>query len=65
MGIKTILYILTMPTVIWALDAVNINAIFKKNRNFQATVFYIFIAMAITFLVVNFLFDFFTYSRFI
>lgn len=65
MGIKTILYILVTPTVIWALDSININAIFKKNRNYQAIIFYVFVTMAMSYLIVNFLFDFFTYSRFI
>lgn len=65
MGIKTILYILCMPMVIWTMDAININAIFKKNRPFQSTMFYIILAICITYLVVNFFFDFFTYSRFI
>lgn len=65
MHVKAILYILVMPFVIWAMDAVNINSIFKKNKIYQASIFYIILAMALTYLVVNFLMDFFNYSRFI
>ncbi len=59
MNIKTILYILTVPLVIWALDAININSIFKKNRYWQATTFYVIITLALSFLLVNFIYDFF------
>lgn len=65
MGIKSLLYILTVPFVIWAIDGVNINTIFKKNKLMQATVFYIMIIIATSYLIVNFFYDFFTYSRFI
>ena len=37
---KFFLYILVTIAVIWSLDAVNINQIFKKNRIIQARVFY-------------------------
>lgn len=65
LSIKTILYILITPLVIWALDGININQIFKKNRVLQATTIYVFLAISLSYLVVNFLFDFFLSSRFI
>ena len=39
--IKIGLYVLIMPIVIWSFDSININNIFKKNRVYQARVFYI------------------------
>ena len=65
LSIKTILYILITPLVIWALDGININQIFKKNRVLQATTIYVFLAISLSYLVVNFLFDFFLSFRFI
>lgn len=65
MTIKTILYILIVPLVLWALDSVNINGIFKKNRYYQARVFYLILTLCISYLLVNFFFDFSTYTRII
>ena len=54
------LYIVVSILVIWAIDAVNINAIFKKNRVFQSTVFYFLLAISMIYLVTNFIMDLFT-----
>ena len=53
-----LLYVLILITVIWAMDGVNINHIFKKNRIYQARVFYIMIIFSLTYLVTNFILDF-------
>ena len=50
---------------IWALDSINITNLFKKNRYYQARVLYLFVSMALAYLVVNFLYDFFLFSKFI
>lgn len=57
---KLILYIFVIPLVIWALDSVNINVIFKfsKNVNYQSRVLYIAIIFSLSYLVVSFLYDF-------
>ena len=65
MTIKTILYIVTVPLSIWALDALNIENKFKKNRYYQARLLYLFISFSMSYLVVNFLYDFFINSKFI
>lgn len=65
MVINVILYILIFPFVIWLLDSVNMNQIFKKDRVLQANLFYLVISICITYLLVNFMVDFFTYTRFI
>ena len=57
---KLVIYIIVTFLVIWSLEAVNINQIFKKNRVMQATVFYFFIALSMIYLVTNFFMDLFT-----
>ena len=57
---KLVIYIIVTFLVIWSLEAVNINQIFKKNRVLQATVFYFFIALSMIYLVTNFFWDLFT-----
>ncbi len=57
MSIKYILYLLVTIITIWALDSININAIFKKNKIWQARVFYFFLALSIIYLVTNCLYD--------
>jgi len=56
--IKTIFYLLISPIIMWALDSVRINDIFKKNRYIQSRLMYLFITLALSYLVVNFVFDF-------
>ena len=60
---KFFLYVLVTILVIWSLDAVNINQIFKKNRIVQARVFYFMLALSMIYLVTNFLFDIFSSVR--
>lgn len=57
---KLILYIFVIPFIIWALDSVNINVIFKlsKHTNYQARVLYMAIIFSLSYLVVSFLYDF-------
>lgn len=61
---KLIMYISTSILVIWSLEAVNISVIFKKNRYYQARVFYFLLAVALIYLVTNFFWDLFTSFRF-
>ncbi|MBP3800394.1 MAG: DUF1146 domain-containing protein [Bacilli bacterium] len=63
MSAKVILYIIVSVLVIWALEAVNINSIFKKNRVVQARVIYLLMALAIIYPVTNFLWDFFLLTK--
>ena len=49
---------LSAMIVIWAMDGVNINAIFKKGKIVQARVFYVIIVLVITYLLANFIYDF-------
>lgn len=57
---KFILYVLITILVIWAMDSVNINQIFKKNKILQARVFYFLLGLSLIYLVTNFFMDLFT-----
>ena len=56
--IKFVLYLLVIPLVIYAMDGININGIFKKNKIYQARIFYILVIFGMSYLVCNFLYDF-------
>lgn len=57
--IKAILYEAILPFVIWAMEGLELNKFFKQSRVIQARIMYLLISMCITYLVVNFLYDFF------
>lgn len=65
MTTKTILYMLITPIVIWVLDSINITNVFKKNRYYQARVLYLILTLSLSYLTVNFIYDFFLYSKII
>ena len=54
---KFYLYVVVTFIVIWARDSLNINGIFKKNRVYQARIFYFLLALALIYLVTNFIYD--------
>ena len=60
---KLLLYILVTMLVIWAMDSVNINKIFKKNKILQARIFYFLLGISLIYLVTNFIMDLFTASK--
>lgn len=58
MTFKFFLYFAVTIVVIWAMDSLNINSIFKKSANpLQAKVLYFFIGISIIYLVTNFILD--------
>lgn len=63
MTIKVYLYVLVLVLVIWVMDSVDINRIFKKNKNLQARILYLMICIMITYILVNFIWDFYTISK--
>ena len=63
MNIKFIIYLLSTIIVFLALDSVNFNAIFKKNKIFQARLFYFIIAFSLIYLLTNFICDFINVSK--
>ena len=56
---KFVLYVAVTILVIWTMDAVNINRIFKQNRVIQATIFYFLLGLSMIYLVTNFIWDLF------
>lgn len=56
--IKFLLYLIVMPLTVYAMDSVNINGVFKKNKIYQARILYILIIFALSYLITNFLYDF-------
>ena len=57
--IKAILYAAILPFVIWAMEGLELNKFFKQSRVIQARIMYLLMSMSITYLVVNFFYDFF------
>ena len=58
--VKLLLYIFVIPIVVYSSDSLSINAIFKKGKSdyYQARIMYMFIIMIMSYLVVNFIYDF-------
>ena len=58
MTFKFILYFAVTIIVIWTMDTININALFKKNVNpLQAKIFYFLLGISMVYLVTNFFWD--------
>ena len=58
--VKFILYLLIIPIIVWSMDSININGMFKKGQSdyYQARVMYMIIVASLSYLVVNFVNDF-------
>ena len=56
--IKGIFYLFSLLISIWALDSININGIFKKNRYL-----YFLIAIFLSYTTTNFFYDFFVNTK--
>ena len=57
MSVKYFLYFIVTIMDVWSFDSININAIFKKNKIWQARLFYFFLAIALIYLVTNCIYD--------
>ena len=64
MNAKFFVYLFVAFLVAISLESLNINQIFKKNRIYQARLFYILLFCALTYLVTNFIYDFINVSKF-
>ena len=55
--VKFVLYLLVIPIVVWSMDSVNINAIFKRGQSdyYQARVMYMIVIAGLSYLVVSFI----------
>ena len=57
---KFLIYIISTILVVWSMESININGIFKKNKVFQARIFYFLLGISLIYLVTNFFMDLFT-----
>lgn len=62
---KLLLYFLVTILVVFSLDSLNINQIFKKNKPIKAKIFYLLLAISIIYLVTNFIIDFTSITKII
>ena len=63
MNYKIILYLIFTPIVMWALESLNLN--FKRNKILQARILYLIIGFCMSYLLVNFVSDFYSVSKII
>ena len=64
MSAKFFLYLFSTIIVIYSIDAININQIFKKNRVNQAKTFYFLLALCMIELLTSFLYNLFEATKF-
>lgn len=55
---KFILYLVVLPLIIYGVDAINLTYIFKRGKPYQAKIIYMSIVFSLSYLVVNFIYDF-------
>ena len=60
---KFFIYLFVAPIVIYAMDSININQIFKKNKEIQARIFYLLLAISLIYIITSFTYDFFLSSK--
>ncbi len=65
MSAKFFLYLFSTIIVIYSIDSININQIFKKNKIMQARIFYFLIALCMIELLTSFLYNFFEATKFV
>ena len=60
--LKLLLNLISIPLVVFVVDSLNINTIFKKNKVLQARVFYIILVLIISYLLSSFIYDFYNFN---
>lgn len=55
---KFILYLFVCPLIIYGVDGINLTPFFKSGKPYQAKVIYMAIVFSLSYLVVNFMYDF-------
>jgi uncharacterized membrane protein YwzB len=63
--IRVVLYVIVTPIMLWVIESINMNQLFKKNRIYQAQLFQFLLIVIMSYLVVNFFYDLFYYTQFI
>lgn len=65
MSVKFFIYIFSTIIVIYSIDSVNINQIFKKNKISQAKIFYFLLAVCMIEIITSFIYNLFEATKFI
>ena len=65
MSAKFFLYLFSTIVVIYSIDSININQIFKKNKIMQAKIFYFLLAVCMIEIITSFLYNLFEATKFI
>lgn len=65
MSAKFFLYLFSSVIVIYSMDSININQIFKKNKILQAKILYFLLAICMIELLTSFLYNLFEATKFI
>lgn len=63
MSIKALLYIICVPLVLYALQSINYEKFLKSNKINQARILFLMLSLGISYLCVNFFYDFFINTR--
>ena len=64
MSVKLLIYIFSSIIVIWSIESINIAGIFKKNRVYQARIFYFLLALCMIELLTNLIYNVFELIKF-
>lgn len=59
MNVKLFLYIIIIPLCIWVIEALNLERFFRRNRMLQIITFYVVLSLGLSYLIVNFFYDFY------
>jgi len=65
MSVKAFIYIITTPFMIWIISSLNLDRFFQKNKRSQIIALYVSLALGLSYLVVNFIYDFYEVTRII
>lgn len=64
MSVKLFIYIFSSVIVIWSIESINITGIFKKNRVYQARIFYFLLALCMIELLTNLIYNVYELIKF-
>lgn len=56
--LKLLIYCFVLPMTLYALNGVNLNVIFKKNRPLEARLVLMILTFSFSYLITNFILDF-------
>jgi uncharacterized integral membrane protein (TIGR02327 family) len=63
MTIKAILYIISVPCSLYAIQSINFDKFLKQNRVVQARILVLILSLGLSYLAVNFIYDFFVNTK--